>query len=140
MKMTDIRYQRLVHGLIWAFWVPSSFAAGTLMDTLKDYTVAVLCILAFISTLAGMTALVLSIDKELRKTGKLPQYLVVYVSAHLMASWLGGVIAVFISEAANLGDWSLLLMVLAFSFSGVKLLEGRIERIIDRFLPAEKPV
>lgn len=96
--------------------------------------------LMFISTLAGMTALVLSIDKELRTTGKLPQYLAVYITAHLMASWVGGILAVFISEAANFGDWNLLLMVLAFSFSGVKLLERYIERIIDRFLPSEKVV
>lgn len=138
MKMTDIRYQRLLHGLILCFWAPTAFGAGTLMETLEGYTVAVLLILAFISTLAGMTALVLSIDKQLRINGKLPDYIVVHVAAHLLASWLGGIVAVFLAEATDLGDWNLLLLVLAFSFSGVKLLEKYIDRIVDRFLPEGK--
>lgn len=139
MKMTTTQYTRVIHVLLAMMWPFTATAAVSFIDSFHGYTPGILGILFFISTLAGLTALVLGMDRELRRTGKLPPYYGVYIVAHLLASWLGGVLAVFVGEAGEVQSWTLLTLVLAFSFGGVKVLERSLEKYIDQWLPKPPP-
>lgn len=135
MKMTFTQYTRLIHITLAIMWPMTATAAVSLIEIWKGYTLGVLGVLILISTLAGLTALILNIDRGLRLTGKFPPFFFIHTLAHLLASWLGGILAVVLSEVTGRDGWTLLLLVLTFSFGGVKVLERIFERIIDKFLP-----
>lgn len=119
-------------------WPPTAYAAFNLMETFAGYDFVVLAILAFISTLAGLTSLALRLDKALRETGKPLVYPWIFVGSHMLASWCGAMLAVLIAIAGEISEATLLLMVLVFSFAGVKALEGAAESIIGKYLPTNK--
>ncbi len=116
-------------------WPPTAFAAVTILATLEEQGWAVFGVLLFISTLTGLTALAIRLDKELRETGKALQHPWIFVCSHMLASWTGAMLAFFLAESLGMNDWTELMLVLAFSFGGVKALEKVVENLIDKYIP-----
>lgn len=84
-----------------------------------------------ISTLSGLTALTIRIDAELKKTEtkELPRPML-FVSSHMLGSWLAGVLSVAISQQNNFSIWSQISIVIAASFAGATF----VEKIAEMYL------
>lgn len=112
----------------------------TLTGTIDQLTFGVFLIVFAISTLSGVTALVIRVDRELRdKPGQpLPRpYL--FVACHMLPSWLAGLLAFFICESQNIGDWTELIVIALSAFTGSKFIEAAVEQYLKRTHTKEKP-
>lgn len=84
-----------------------------------------------ISTLAGATALLIRIDRELTAAPDkpLPRPWIMCAS-HMAGAWLAGVLAFIVCRQADTGVWWTLGYVLLASFASAKFLEISVERIL----------
>ena len=94
-----------------------------------------------ISTLSGVTALTLRVDAELRRvrSKKLPRP-ILFVSSHMLGSWLAGVLAFAISEHSVFDPWAQISAVIIASFTGAKFVEKISETWLNKMsisLPKE---
>ncbi|WP_395055178.1 hypothetical protein [Polaromonas sp.] len=128
-------YLRIVlRVMLLALWAPSLAIAAsviTLNQTLGEVTFLVVGVVGVLSTLAGATALILRIDKELRDqpAAALPRpYL--FASAHMLGSWLAGALAFITAEAQDMNDWSELGLIVVASFSGARFIEVLAEKYL----------
>lgn len=125
--------------LLFAVWPTAAYAAVTIMNTLEGLTWAIVGILFFISTLAGLTSLVYRLDKEVRHSGKPMVAPLMFAAVNMLGAWTAAVFAFFVAEGTNLGDWTELGLVLVFSFGGARLLERAVDKYIDKYLGAGMP-
>lgn len=109
--------------LLWPIAVSAAVVTGSgnPFATLSGLHVLVMCAL---STLSGVTALTLRVDAELRRarSKNLPRP-VLFVSSHMLGSWLAGVLAFALSEHSTLGPWAQIISVIIASFMGAKFVE-----------------
>lgn len=115
-------------------WPSAVWAASiTLGATIDQLTPGVFMIVFALSTLAGVTALVMRIDRELRATPGQPlprPYL--FIACHMLPSWLAGLLAFFICESQNIGDWTELIVIVLSAFTGSKFIEAAVEQYLKR--------
>lgn len=131
---------RLLLLVLWTPTLAMAAMAVTLQKTLSDVPGLVLLIVAGLSTLSGATALVMRIDRELRdKPGTTLLNPALFVSAHMLGSWLAGALAFIIAEGQNFNDWAELGFVITASFTGAKFIETIAEKYLARALPPESP-
>lgn len=133
--MSYIKFVRLaLHALLLAMWTPALAMAATMVtmeQTLQGVTLPVVMVVVMLSTLSGATALVLRIDRELRYSpeNKLPRpYL--FVSAHMLGSWVAGVLAFILGEGQNYNDWLEMALIIVASFLGATF----IERVAEKYI------
>lgn len=111
--------------IIFLLW-PITLSAAVLnaQDPFDSITGLHLLIMIAISTLSGVTALTLRIDNELRnqKIAQLPRPLL-FVSSHMMGSWLAGILAFALSQHNDFTVWWQISFVIVASFSGAKFVE-----------------
>ena len=114
---------KLILFLLWPLTVSAAVVAGTIDPFVGITTIHVLVML-IISTLSGLTALTIRMDSELKKfkSKKLPRPRL-FVSSHMLGSWLAGVLSVSIAQQNNFGVWAQITLVIAASFSGAKFVE-----------------
>lgn len=124
--------------LVLCLWVPAVAwsAQVTLDETLKGLTALSVTVVMVLSTLSGATALLIRIDKEMRRKPEqeLPRP-TLFVMAHMLGSWTAGVLAFIISESQNANDWVELGGIVVASFLGAKF----VELIAERWLPKVFP-
>lgn len=109
--------------LLWPIAVSAAVVTGSgnPFATLSGLHVLVMCAL---STLSGVTALTLRVDAELRRArSKNLHRPVLFVSSHMLGSWLAGVLAFALSEHSTLGPWAQIISVIIASFMGAKFVE-----------------
>jgi LydA holin phage, holin superfamily III len=115
-------------------WPSVCWAASiTLSTTINQLTPGVFMIVFALSTLAGVTALVMRIDRELRAMPGQPlprPYL--FVACHMLPSWLAGLLAFFICESQNVGDWVELILIVLSAFTGSRSIEAAVEQYLKR--------
>lgn len=123
-----------INALLVVLWMPALAWAGsiTLDKTIASVSPMVLVAVMVLSTLAGVTALLLRIQAELKASGgPLPQPWL-FAAAHMSGSWLAGLLAFAIGEAGNMNDWTELIFVIVGSFLGAKF----IEKVAEKYLPS----
>lgn len=113
---------KLIILLLW----PLTLSAAVLnsSDPFAEITGIHILIMIAISTLSGVTALTLRIDNELRsnKLKTLPRPML-FVSSHMMGSWLAGILAFALSQHNDFTVWWQISFVIVASFSGAKFVE-----------------
>lgn len=114
-------------------WPATTYGAVTIMNTLEGLSWAIIGVLFFISTLAGITSLVVRLDKEIRSTGKPITAPVLFAAVNMLGAWTAAVFAFFVAEGTSLGDWTELGLVLIASFGGARVLETAADRYLDRY-------
>ena len=114
-------------------WPATTYAAVTLMNTLEGLSWAIVGVLFFISTLAGITSLVVRLDKELRSTGKPITAPVLFAAVNMLGAWTAAVFAFFVAEGTGMNDWTELGVVLIASFGGARILETAADKYLDRY-------
>ncbi len=114
-------------------WMPALAFAGTvtIQATLDGVTASAFAIVALLSSLSGATALVWRIDKLLREApgATLPRP-GLFAIAHMLGSWLAGVLAVITAEGQDMNDWMELGFIVIASFMGAKFVEYIAEKTI----------
>lgn len=127
--------------LVLLLWCPTAAWAATvtLNQTLSSINGGTLFLIWALSSLSGATALVWRVDKELRAApgAKLPLPWL-FASAHMLGSWLAGVLAFLICESQNMDDWFELGAIVCASFMGAKFIELVAEKYLARMLPPPK--
>jgi hypothetical protein len=133
--------------LLLTLWAPVALAVGALatpaapvVAVALEVSPLLLLISAALSTLSGATALLLRIDRELTAAPDRPlprPWL--FCSAHMLGSWLAGVMAFIGSQRADLSGWEVLFAVLVASFVGARAIEMVAERWLARFSPPPPP-
>lgn len=108
--------------LLWPLTL--SAAVITIQDPFQAITGLHVLIMTAISTLSGVTALTLRIDSELRyaKAKNLPRP-VLFVSSHMLGSWLAGILAFALAQHNDFTVWWQIGFVITASFSGAKFVE-----------------
>ena len=97
-----------------------------------------LIVVIALSTLAGATALVIRIDRELRdKPGVVFERPTLFAVAHMLGSWLAGTLAFILAESQNMNDWGELGFIITASFMGAKFIELVAEKYLIKTLPPE---
>lgn len=140
---------RRLRASLWALiafmWAPilalPAFAAapgtGQVVEALIAIPPALVVISLVLSTLAGATALVIRIDRELSAAPDKPlprPWL--FSSAHMLGSWLSGALAFILGQQQQMDVWLALGVVITFSFTGAKSIEWVAERYLTKAVPA----
>lgn len=114
---------KLVIAILWPITVSAAVVTGA-VDPFVGITGMHVLVLSIISTLSGLTALTIRIDSELKKVGNesLPRP-TLFVSSHMLGSWLAGVLAVAVSQINNYTVWAQISVVIAASFTGARFVE-----------------
>lgn len=125
---------KLIIFILWPLTVSAAVVAGAIDPFVGITTIHVLVML-IISTLSGLTALTIRMDSELKKfkNAKLPRPRL-FVSSHMLGSWLAGVLSVSIAQQNNFGIWAQISIVIAASFSGAKFVEKVSEMYIGKII------
>jgi hypothetical protein len=114
---------KLVIAMLWPITVSAAVVTGA-VDPFIGITGMHVLVLSIISTLSGLTALTIRIDSELKQAeNSTLSRPTLFVSSHMLGSWLAGVLAVAISQINNFSVWSQISIVIAASFSGAKFVE-----------------
>lgn len=108
--------------LLWPLTL--SAAVITIQDPFQSITGLHVLIMLSISTLSGVTTLTLRIDNELRyaMTKNLPRPFL-FVSSHMLGSWLAGILAFSLSQHNDFSVWWQIGIVITASFSGARFVE-----------------
>ena len=124
--------------LLWPLSVTAAVASGSI-DPFVGITAIHVLVMLIISTLSGLTALTIRLDTELKKfkNRKLPRPRL-FVSSHMLGSWLAGVLAVSIAQQNNFGIWAQITIVIAASFTGAKFVEKVSEIYIGKAIKEEE--
>ena len=131
-------YLRLVLWLMVALlWVPVlAMAAPAVRDDpgmVLMVSPLLLAVTMFVSTLAGVTALLTRIDRELSAAPDKPlPHPWIFCAAHMAGSWLAGTAMFFAAQDAGMGVWKGLGLVVIGSFAGAKLIELAAERLMGK--------
>lgn len=114
---------KLIIILLWPLTVSAAVATGA-VDPFIGITGMQVLVMSIISTLSGLTALTIRIDKELNKfkNKSLPRP-TLFVSSHMLGSWLAGILAVAISQHNDFNIWTQISIVICASFTGAKFIE-----------------
>lgn len=134
-------YTPLSQLLLFVLWPSTAIAAVSLIEFFQGSSIWLAVVLAVISTLSGLTSLILSLEEELKTTQELPKYLKLYILARILGSWLGGLIGAALSNSLgfNFGGWGLLLSVIGFSFAGIQAVKKLTSGLMERQLPQNSP-
>lgn len=85
----------------------------------------------FLSTLSGLTALLVRVERELSAAPDRPLLRpVLLVSVHMSGSWLAGILAFILNQANSWPAWPGLAFVVALSFVGAKGVEWYVEKVM----------
>ncbi len=135
-QLTAPKLRRLIWGLIVAIWLPllalPAFAAAQsgLADPLNIPPVLMVLALV-ISSLAGATALLMRIDRELSAAPDKPLLRPwLMCASHMAGAWLAGTLAFIVSRQASFEVWTTLGFVLTASFANAKFIESMLERYL----------
>ncbi|XXQ55608.1 hypothetical protein ACA040_004326 [Xenophilus aerolatus] len=143
-QLTAPKLRRIIWGLIAGMWLPWPAVAAVMAATADDplNIPPVLLLLALvISSLAGATALLMRIDRELSAAPDkpLPRPWLMCAS-HMAGSWLAGTLAFIVGRQGSLDVWTTLGLVLTASFIGAKFIESMAERYMPgRLNPGGQP-
>ena len=128
---------KLIIAMLWPLSVSAAVATGAI-DPFTGITGMHILVLFVISTLSGLTALTIRIDAELKaansNTLSRP---VLFVSSHMMGSWLAGVLAEALSQINNFTVWTQITVVIVASFTGAKFVERVSEFYINKVTPKD---
>jgi cell shape-determining protein MreD len=114
---------KMVIAMLWPITVSAAVVTGA-VDPFIGITGMHVLVLSIISTLSGLTALTIRIDSELKQAeNNTLSRPTLFVSSHMLGSWLAGVLAVAVSQINNFSVWSQISIVIAASFSGAKFVE-----------------
>ena len=121
--------------LVWApfFAVPAIAAVVPNNDIIEQLNIPpVLMVLALIiSTLAGVTALLMRIDRELSAAPNAPlPHPWIMSASHMTGAWLAGSLAFILSREYSFQVWNTLGFVLGASFGNAKFIESMLERYL----------
>ena len=131
-------YLRLVLWLMVALlWVPVLAMAAPAVREDPGMVLMVspllLAVTMFVSTLAGVTALLIRIDRELSSAPDRPlPHPWIFCAAHMGGSWLAGTSMFFAAQDASMSVWKGLGLVVVGSFAGAKLIELAAERLMGK--------
>jgi hypothetical protein len=131
-------YLRLVLWLmVGLLWVPvfamAAPAVGAEPDMVLMISPLLLAVTMFVSTLAGVTALLTRIDRELSSAPDKPlPHPWIFCATHMTGSWVAGTLCFFGAQDASMSVWKGLGMVVVGSFAGAKLLELAAERMLGK--------
>lgn len=138
------RLRASLWALIACMWSPLlalpalAAAPGTsqVVEALISIPPALVVISLVLSTLAGATALVIRIDRELSAAPDKPlprPWL--FSAAHMLGSWLSGSLAFIVGQQQQMDVWLALGVVITFSFTGAKSIEWVAERYLTKAVP-----
>jgi len=120
-------------------WPTSAYAAVTIMNTLEGLSWGIVGILFFLSSLAGITALVVRLDREIRVTGKPVTAPILFAAVNMLGAWTAAAFSFFVAEGSGMNDWTELGLILIASFAGARLLEKATDKYLERYLGAALP-
>ncbi len=123
-----------LRALLLLMWAPAALATGVIViDAGVQVSLALVGVSMLLSTLSGATALVLRLDRELRQAPDAPLIKPwLFCTAHMLGSWLAGIVAFIGATSAGLDVWLKLSSVVLGSFLGAKFLEARAEAFAGR--------
>jgi hypothetical protein len=123
-------------GILWAplvvilFAVPMAARAAALAEGFQVPGL-LLTVSLFLSTLAGITALLIRVERELSAAPDQPlPRPMLFCFAHMSGSWLAGTLAFIINQAQELNVWYGLGLVIGASFIGAKFVELWAEKVV----------
>lgn len=146
LQLTAPRLRRLIWYALALVWAPFAAipaiaaavgpAATSALEDPLNIPPVLMALAMVISSLAGATALLMRIDRELSAAPDrpLPRPWIMS-SSHMAGAWLAGVGAFIISRQWGLEVWATLGFVLSASFANAKFLEA----MLERYLPWRGP-
>lgn len=129
---------RAIYAFVAVLWPTLTFAAAsTFGSTFEGVGLAAWLMVLVLSTVAGLTALLNRVGKELQtesdREHKIPS-LRVFVAANLFGSWLTGLFFFLICEHFNTPDFLQAAVVIGASYVGARLIERTMEGVVDKAL------
>ncbi len=125
----------LIRALLVALWVPTAAMAATLTfeQSFDSMSAGFVAMVGFLACLGGVTALLISIEHELRAApdARLPRP-ALFVAINLMGSLLAGAVSFMGAEGMGLNKWIELMAVTAASFYGARFIERVADAILNR--------
>lgn len=136
-QLTANHLRRLIWCCIAFLWAPlfliPAYAAvmpSTMTDPLNIPPV-LMGLALVISTLAGSTALLMRIDRELSAAPDHPlPHPWIMSASHMLGAWLAGSFAFIVSQEYHFEVWPTLGFVLGASFGNAKFLEAMLEKYL----------
>ncbi len=134
-------YTFIIHLCLAIMWPSTAMGAVSLLEFFKESSILLAVILTVISTLSGLTSLILSLEDELKTHQQLPSYLKMFITARIVWSWLGGLIGAALSNSlgANFDGWGVLLCVIGFSFAGIGTVKKLTSSLMAKQFPQGNP-
>lgn len=135
-------YLRIALWVLLVFaWAPA-LAASALALRLSDgveISVALLVSAFALSSLAGATALVFRLDRELRRAPDEPLLRPwLFCAMHMLGSWLSGTLCLLVTQSVTGVDvWYKLAAIVMASFAGARYVEAKTEAFISRASTSE---
>lgn len=128
---------RALNAFLAVLWPTVTFAAAsTFGDTFDEVSAAAWWMVVVLSTVAGMTALLNRISAELRAGGDGPHIpsLRLFVSTHMLGSWLTGLFFFLVCEHFDVPDFLEAAAIIGGSYVGARLIERVMEGFVDKLI------
>ena len=126
---------RAVNTFLVILWPTLTFAASsTFGTTFQGVGWAAWLMVIVLSTVAGMTALLNRIAKELQNDGTQPHIpsLRLFIASNLFGSWLTGLFFFLVCEHFDVPDFLEAAAVIGASYAGARLIERAMEGVVDK--------
>jgi hypothetical protein len=129
---------RAVLVVCWASCAAAASIALAHPGVPLDPVLVVIC--GAISTLSGATTLAIRVNTLIMESPEKPLVRPwFFVIAHMLGSWLAGVMAFLGTRINGNGDDTAMLAVLLMSFGGAKVIEKAAEIYLPKVLPTQPP-
>ena len=119
-----LRALRLV---MWVLWPATTWATSITLDaTLRSVPLLAWLMVCILSTVAGLAALLAKMRDET------PPRVVVFVGAHMLGSWLAGLLLFFAGEAGDINDFVEAVSIALGSYAGARLMDRWADKFTDK--------
>jgi len=96
----------------------------TLEQTMAGVSLRVVLLVLLLSGVLGLASLLNQLTKET------PPRLWIFVAAHMVSSWCGGIFAFVLGEWYDVNDWFEVAMICAAAFAGARSLDLMRDRVL----------
>lgn len=124
---------RAIKAVVYTLWPATTWAAQITLGTTLATVPALAWLMVFIlSTVSGLAALLNRLKTDT------PEHLKTYVAAHMLGSWVSGVLMFFVMEAADVADFSEAVGIALAAYAGARLMDRWADAFVTK-VAGDKP-
>lgn len=117
-----------VKAVVYTLWPVTTLAAQITLGTTLSTVPALAWLMVFIlSTVSSLAALLNKLKTDT------PSHVKTYVAAHMLGSWLAGVLTFFVMEAADLADFTEAVGIALAAYAGARLMDKWADAFVSKF-------